>query len=85
MASGNALPLLARPAYAERNQLVKAIYAGANPRLAWQQARALGIDYLYVDDTERTAYPQVSKFDEAPDLFAPVFRNADAVVYALRP
>jgi hypothetical protein len=85
MASGNALPLLARPAYAERNQLVKGIYAGANPRLAWQQARALGIDYLYVDDTERTAYPQVSKFDGAPDLFAPVFRNAEAVVYALRP
>lgn len=85
MASGNALPLLARPIYDERNRLVKGIYAGANPRLAWQQAKALGIDYLYVDDTERTVYPLVSKFDNAPDLFTPVFRNREAVVYALRP
>jgi hypothetical protein len=85
MASGNALPLLARPTYDERNRLVKGIYAGTDAHLAWQQARALGIDYLYVDDTERTAYPHVSKFDAAPDLFKPVFRNAEAVVYALRP
>jgi hypothetical protein len=85
MATGTALPLLARPIYDERNQIVKGIYAGSDPRLAWQQARALGIEYLYVDDTERTVYPQVSKFDSAPALFAPVFRNREAAVYALRP
>jgi hypothetical protein len=27
----------------------------------------------------------VSKFDAAPDLFKPVFRNAEVVVYLLRP
>ena len=85
MATGTALPLLARPVYDERNQIVKGIYAGSDPRLAWQQAQALGIEYLYVDDTERTVYPQVSKFDSAPELFAPVFRNREAAVYSLRP
>ena len=85
MASGNALALLARPTYEERNRRVKDIYASTDARAAWQEAKSLGIDYLYVDDTERTAYPAVSKFDSAPDLFTPVFRNAEAVVYALRP
>jgi len=85
MATGNALALIARPTYEQRNRLIKGIYSGSDAHLAWQQARALGIEYLYVDDTERTAYPHVSKFDAAPDLFKPVFRNAEAVVYALRP
>lgn len=85
MASGNALALLARPLYEERNQKIKEIYASSDPQTAWQQARALGIEYLYVDAAERTAYPQVSRFDSAPELFAPVFRNAEATVYALRP
>jgi uncharacterized membrane protein len=85
MATGNALPLLARPIYAERNERVKQIYASNDARWAWQDAVALGIDYLYVDDTERTAYAGVEKFDAAPQYFSPVFRNAKAVVYALRP
>jgi len=85
MASGNAIPLLERPAYEERNGQVRDVYASSDVRRAWREAKALGIEYLYVDDTERTRYPQVSKFDTAPDLFTPVFRNAEAVVYALRP
>jgi hypothetical protein len=85
MASGNALPLLARPTYGRRNEQVKDIYASGDPLMAWKKARVLGIEYLYVDDTERTAYPEVIKFDRAPELFVPVFRNSEATVYALRP
>jgi hypothetical protein len=85
MAAGNALALLATPAYGERSERAKGIYASLEPQSAWNEAKALGIDYLYVDDTERAAYPQVTKFDSRPELFAPVFRNAEAVVYALRP
>ena len=85
MASGNAIALLARPVYEERNRKIKEIYASSDPRTAWQEATALGIEYLYVDATERNVYPQVSRFDNAPELFAPVFRNAEATVYALRP
>jgi hypothetical protein len=85
MASGNALPLLARPIYEEQNKRVRTIYATADARAAWQEAKALGIEYLYVDDTERTVYPQVIKFDHAPEFFTRVFQNREAAVYALRP
>jgi hypothetical protein len=84
MATGNALPLFTRPIYAERNERVKQIYASGDARSAWQDAKALGIDYLYVDNTERTAYQEVHKFDVSPDYFSPVFRNVEASVYALR-
>ena len=84
MATGNALPLIARSTYTERNERVRQIYASNDARSAWQEAKALGIDYLYADDTERMAYPAVSKFDAHPEYFSPVFRNAEAAVYALR-
>jgi uncharacterized membrane protein len=85
MATGVAIPLLARPVYDEYNARVRQIYATADARAAWADARALGIDYLYVDREERSAYPGVSKFDSAPEYFTPAFRNAEAAVYALRP
>lgn len=85
MASGVPLPLLWRQVYADNNARVRAIYESPDAGAAWQQARALGIDYLYVDRTERNAYPRVDKFDARPDLFERVFSNAEASVYALRP
>ncbi len=86
MATGTALPLL-RAADLRRAKSTRAKRSTHRPirSAAWQEAKALGIEYLYVDDTERTVYPQVSKFDSAPELFAPVFRNREAAVYALRP
>jgi hypothetical protein len=85
MATGMALALLPLPGYEERNETVKQIYASEDARLAWHEARSLGIDYLYVDATERAAYPAVAKFDHYPAYFTPVFRNAEAAVYALQP
>lgn len=85
MATGTAIPLLARPIYQERNTRVRQIYATPDARNAWLDARALGIDYLYVDQEERSAYAGVRKFDTATEYFSPVFRNAEASVYALRP
>ena len=84
-ATAYALPLLPAPVYDELNARVRTIYASEDARLAWQEAKDLGIDYLYVDATERAAYPAVRKFDAHPELFSPVFRNAEASVYALRP
>ncbi len=86
MATGIPISLLPVPAYAERNARVQALYASGDPRFAWQEARSLGIDYLYVDVIERTAYPAgVAKFDAHPDLFTSAFKNAEAAVYAVRP
>jgi hypothetical protein len=85
MAAGVPVPLLATPEYERRNEVVRRVYADPDPRAAWQAARALGIDYLYVDRIERSAYPNAAKFDAVPELFQPVFRNGEASVYALRP
>jgi hypothetical protein len=85
MASGNPIALLAAPEYDARNERVRQIYASPDARAAWRDAKNLGIDYLYVDATERTAYPASGKFDVDPEHFDPVFRNAEAGVYALRP
>ena len=85
MAAGNAIPLLNIPEYAEKSELVRRIYAGDDAKQAWELARQLGIDYLYVDAAERGAYPRgVAKFDAHPEFFKPVFRNGEASVYALR-
>jgi hypothetical protein len=84
MATGTALALLPVPEYERRNEMVKQIYQSEDAALAWSEAKSLGIDYLYVDATERAAYPAVAKFDHAPLYFTPTFRNAEASVYALR-
>jgi hypothetical protein len=83
-ATGIALSLLPVPEYDERNERVRTIYASHDARTAWQDARALGIDYLYVGAVERAAYAAVGKFEANPDLFIPAFKNQDAAVYALR-
>lgn len=85
MATGVAIPLLPVPEYAERNPRVRSIYASNDAKAAWETAKALGIDYLYVDSTERAAYYGVAKFDANPQYFERVFQNREASVYALRP
>jgi hypothetical protein len=84
MATGTALALLPVPEYERRNEMVQEIYQSEDATLAWSEAKSLGIDYLYVDATERGAYPAVAKFDHYPAYFTPAFRNAEASVYALR-
>jgi hypothetical protein len=85
MASGNPIALLVIPEYGARNERVRRIYASPDARAAWREAKSLGIDYLYVDATERAAYSAAGKFDLDREHFDPVFRNAEAGVYALRP
>ena len=84
MATGNAISLLPVPEIAERDARVKTIYASDDAELAWREARTLGINYLYADSLERSAYPAVRKFDTNPELFTPVFRNGEVAVYAVR-
>ena len=49
-------------------------------------ARRLGIDYVYLDQTERSHYPAaaIDKFGLHPELFAPVFHNLEAEVFEVR-
>jgi hypothetical protein len=85
MATGVPVPLLAQPVYAQRNAQVQGIYAAKDGAAAWETARALGIDYLYVDRVERDAYAGgMTKFDTDARHFEPVFRRGSAAVYAVR-
>jgi uncharacterized membrane protein len=84
MAAGLPISLLRIPEYAARSEAVKVIYASEDPAEAARIAHSMHISYLYVDVTDRSAYPGVAKFDASPQFFHPVFRSGDAAVYAVR-
>ena len=68
--------------YAERSARVRIMYSTADPRAAHDIARALRLDYIWIDRTERTAYPSgIGKFDAAPQFFTRVFRNLEVSIY----
>jgi uncharacterized membrane protein len=85
MAAGEPLPLMATPEYGRRMAEVQTIYSTPDADSAWRTARRLGIDYLYLDDTERAAYagPGFDKFEASPEYFVPVFSKGAARVYAV--
>jgi len=85
MAAGLPISLLNVPEYREKSDRVKVMYASADPREAFDIARSLRIDYIYVDRVERAAYPGgVAKFDGAPQLFSAAFRNSEVTVYRVQ-
>jgi hypothetical protein len=85
MAAGLPRTLVDDPEYHDRSERVRVMYTTGDAREAWTIARALRINYVYVDGTERRAYPLgVSKFDTAPGFFAPVFRNAEVTIYRVQ-
>lgn len=83
MAAGLPISLMHTPAYDLASDEVRRIYQDADPVVAWQRARALRIDYLYVDRIERQAYSNAAKFDESEDLFHPIFRNDEVAIYQI--
>jgi uncharacterized membrane protein len=49
-------------------------------------ARRLGIDYVWVGPPEQQKHPDlIGILDTRSDLFAPVFRNQEVVVYWVTP
>jgi hypothetical protein len=83
MAAGQPISLMHVADYDTRSDAVQKIYGYGDPQPAWRSAVDLGIDYLWVDRVERTAYPNVKKFDDHPEWFVPVFRNAEVTVYRI--
>ena len=76
MAAGDPRTLVADPEYIERSTRVRQMYETTSADEAWNLARALRIDYVWIDEVERAAYPSgMPKFDSAPQLFAPAFRT----------
>ena len=89
MAAGRPISLLGGTTpgseYAEKSAQVKTMYATGSASEAHDVASSLRIDYVWIDRVERAAYPTgVAKFDRAPSLFAPVFKNAEVSIYRVR-
>jgi hypothetical protein len=82
MTAGLPISLLPVPMYESRSRLVQEIFTAPTAEDAHQRARSLLIDYLWVDQFEREAYPDgVARLDSAPTRFKPVFRNSEVTVY----
>jgi uncharacterized membrane protein len=82
MAAGLPISLLPVPEYQERSAIVQRIYATSDSAEAAAIARRLRIDYLYVDEDDRAAYPDgVRKFQSDPARFEQVFSNQEVTIY----
>ena len=84
MAAGLPISLLRIPEYEARSEAVKVIFSCEDPREASRIANSMHISYLYVDVTDRHAYPGVQKFDSSPQYFRAVFRRGEVGVYQVR-
>jgi uncharacterized membrane protein len=89
MAAGQPISLLggteADSEYGEKSARVRIMYQTASAQQARDIAKSLRIAYVWVDAVERKAYPAgVAKFDGAPQLFPPVFRNAEVSIYRVQ-
>jgi hypothetical protein len=83
MSAGLPISLLPIPAYASQSAEIQRIYRTTDSREAWHLVRAAGIDYLYVDEDDRRAYPQgLEKFGAA--YFEPVYDRGGVTIYRVR-
>jgi uncharacterized membrane protein len=82
MSAGLPISLLDAPVYHTRSEEVRRLFASADPQTAWNIARDLDIDYLYLSQPELARYPEAeAMLTSRPDLFQPVFRNQTARIF----
>ena len=84
MAAGLPISLMSVPAYQQRSDLVKTMFASNDAHEAATIAHDLRVDYIYVDALDRATYPGVEKFDRSPDLFVSRFKRGAVAVYEVR-
>lgn len=83
MAGGLPISLLKIPEYDERSDRIRAMYSATNPAEAANLARSLRIDYVYVDEVERRAYPNGIHFDGS-EAFEKKFEEGPVAVYRVK-
>lgn len=85
MAAGQPISLLASPAYALASAQADAIYRTPDAAEGWRLARALGIDYLFIDEVERRAFRReaLDKFHD-DEFFTPVFWKGETEVIKVK-
>src|SRR5206468_1180298 len=82
MAAGIPRTLVDDPEYHARSERVRQMYETDAASDAWKIARSLRIDYVWVDEVERAAYPGgIAKFNRAPEYFAPAYQNSAVAIY----
>jgi hypothetical protein len=83
MAAGLPISLLDVPEYHERSARVAVMYETSDAAMAADIARKLRIEYVYVDEVERSAHPHGIAFDGSP-YFEHVFEDPPVAVYRVR-
>jgi hypothetical protein len=83
MAAGLPISLLNVPEYRERSDSVARMYASADAAVAFDIARKLRIEYVYVDEVERAAHPAGIAFDDWR-YFQKVFDDPPVGIYRVR-
>lgn len=85
MAAGLPISLLVTDAVREAAARIDTIFSSRDPVEGWTVAREEGVDFVFVGRVEREAFgPNAAKFAQRPDLFLPVFSNADTAIYEVR-
>lgn len=83
MAAGLPISLLSVPEYRERSDRVAQMYATGDAALAFEIARKLRIEYVYVDEVERAAHSGGIAFDDWR-YFQKVFEDSPVAIYRVR-
>jgi hypothetical protein len=84
MAAGLPPFLVDDPEYHEKSEQVRAMYLATDPAVASNIARRLRIDFVYVDEVERKAYPHIGDTLGDNRYFQRVFSNQAVQLYAVR-
>lgn len=73
---------------AERQAAINDIYSAPDPESAIAAMQLLGVDLIYIGQLERDLYERgtynkvgLSKWDQHPDVFQPLYRSGTSVVY----
>jgi uncharacterized membrane protein len=78
------ISLLQIPEYASESAQADSIFASKAASEASRVARAMRIDYLYVDRVERQAFGAALDKFNTPEFFNRVFQQGDAAIYQVR-
>lgn len=81
-AAGEPISLLATPAYGERSRAVHDLLVSQDAESSHRAARALGIEYIWLDDTDDPGIAE--RLRSRPELFAMPFRRGPVHVFQLR-
>ena len=83
MAAGLPVSLLAEPDQISAPAQVHALMTSLPLDVAHEEARRLGIDYLWFDDDDAAAGngARADRFLRRPDLFTPIFRQGEVAIY----